>query len=70
LAQNPLAGNLRLGRRFPRAYFAAWAVNGAALAATGLAGSVSDLCGQKAEHGGQGQRVLRAEDVAAARLVG
>lgn len=41
LAGNPLAGNLRLGRRFPRAYFAAWAVNGAALAATGLAGSVA-----------------------------
>jgi MFS family permease len=41
LVGNPLAGNLRLGRRFPRAYFAAWAVNGAALAATGLAGSVA-----------------------------
>ncbi len=40
LAGNPIAGNLRLGTRFPGAYFAAWAAAGAALAATGQAGSV------------------------------
>jgi len=41
LVGNPLAGNLRLGRRFPQAYFAAWAANGVALAAMGLAGSLA-----------------------------
>jgi hypothetical protein len=41
LAGNPLAGNLRLGRRFPQAYFAAWAANGVALAAMGLVGSLA-----------------------------
>ena len=40
LAGNPVAGNLRLGTRFPGAYFAAWAVTGAVLAATGQASSV------------------------------
>ena len=40
LAGNPIAGNLRLGTRFPGAYFAAWAAAGATLAATGQAGSV------------------------------
>jgi MFS family permease len=41
LVGNPLAGNLRLGRRFPNGYFAAWAANGLALAAMGLAGSLA-----------------------------
>jgi MFS family permease len=40
LAGNPVAGNLRLAGRFPQAYFAAWAVNGVALALMGLAGSL------------------------------
>jgi MFS family permease len=40
LAGNPLAGNLRLGSRFPVAYFAAWVATGAVLAATGQATSV------------------------------
>lgn len=40
LIGNPLAGNLRLGRSFPQGYFAAWAANGLALAAMGLAGSL------------------------------
>lgn len=41
LAGNPLAGTMRLGRWFPQAYFAAWAANGLALAAMGLAGSLA-----------------------------
>lgn len=40
LAGNPVAGNLRLGTRFPGVYFAAWAATGAVLAATGQARSV------------------------------
>jgi MFS family permease len=40
LAGNPIAGNLRLGSRFPAAYFAAWVGTGAVLAATGEATSV------------------------------
>lgn len=40
LAGNPVAGNLRLGSRFPAAYFAAWVATGAVLAATGQATSV------------------------------
>ncbi|MGH8885620.1 MAG: MFS transporter [Egibacteraceae bacterium] len=41
LLGNPLAGHLRVVRRLPSAYCAAWAVSGLALAATGLAGSLA-----------------------------
>ncbi|MGH8895527.1 MAG: MFS transporter [Egibacteraceae bacterium] len=41
LLGNPLAGHLRVVRRFPYAYCAAWAVSGLALAATGLAHSLA-----------------------------
>ena len=40
LAGNPVAGNLRLGGRFPAACFAAWTATGAVLATTGQPGSV------------------------------
>jgi len=43
LAGNPVAGNLRLGTRFPGAYFAAWAATGTVLAATGQARSVTAI---------------------------